>query len=79
MNSCIYVNINKTKKVIAVGWDRRVNLFLDSTGDDYKAETFPEDPWPDDEIKVILSIIGWIHGSTVAQGAFRDIRKTFCV
>lgn len=48
INSCIYVNINKTKKVVAVGWDRRINLFLDSTGDDYKAETPPEEPWPDD-------------------------------
>ncbi|XP_075264568.1 cilia- and flagella-associated protein 337-like isoform X2 [Convolutriloba macropyga] len=51
VNSCIYVNINKTKKVIAVGWDRRINLFLDSTGDDYRAETAPEDPWPDDKTK----------------------------
>ncbi|XP_039770903.1 WD repeat-containing protein on Y chromosome-like isoform X2 [Ornithorhynchus anatinus] len=44
---CTYVEVNRNRYVVAVGWDRRINMYLDSPEDVYHFRT-PQPPWPDD-------------------------------
>ncbi|XP_067889622.1 cilia- and flagella-associated protein 337 isoform X1 [Heterodontus francisci] len=44
---CIYVEMHKNKYVLAVGWDRRINIYCDSFGDHHHTQT-PQPHWQDD-------------------------------
>ncbi|XP_041054935.1 WD repeat-containing protein on Y chromosome [Carcharodon carcharias] len=44
---CIYVEMHKNKYVLGVGWDRRINIYCDSFGDNYHTQS-PEPHWQDD-------------------------------
>ncbi|XP_072849857.2 cilia- and flagella-associated protein 337 [Pogona vitticeps] len=44
---CTYVEVNKNKYIIGVGWDRRINLFYDSTDNMHHFQT-PQACWQDD-------------------------------
>ncbi|XP_048453872.1 WD repeat-containing protein on Y chromosome-like [Rhincodon typus] len=44
---CIYVEMHKNKYVLAVGWDRRINIYCDSFGDHHHTQP-PEPHWQDD-------------------------------
>ncbi|XP_038617551.1 WD repeat-containing protein on Y chromosome-like [Tachyglossus aculeatus] len=44
---CTYVEVNQNRYIIAVGWDRRINMYFDSPEDVYHFRT-PQPPWPDD-------------------------------
>ncbi|XP_078077577.1 cilia- and flagella-associated protein 337 [Mustelus asterias] len=44
---CIYVEMHKHKYVLAVGWDRRINIYCDSFSDHHHTQ-FPEPHWQDD-------------------------------
>ncbi|KAM3837845.1 cilia- and flagella-associated protein 337-like [Vipera latastei] len=52
VRDCAYVEINKNEYIIGVGWDRRINLFYDSTDDFYHIRK-PQLHWQDD--------INWGH------------------
>ncbi|KAG8136820.1 hypothetical protein E2320_005385, partial [Naja naja] len=52
VRDCAYVEINKNEYIIGVGWDRRINLFYDSTDDFYHIKK-PQPHWQDD--------INWGH------------------
>ncbi|XP_070605983.1 cilia- and flagella-associated protein 337-like isoform X2 [Erythrolamprus reginae] len=47
VRDCAYVEINKNEYIIGVGWDRRINLFYDSTDDFYHIKK-PQPYWQDD-------------------------------
>ncbi|XP_029458508.1 WD repeat-containing protein 64-like isoform X2 [Rhinatrema bivittatum] len=44
---CTYAEVNKNKYIIAVGWDRRINIYVDSE-DDFHHFQKPQPHWPDD-------------------------------
>ncbi|XP_062830769.1 WD repeat-containing protein on Y chromosome isoform X2 [Anolis carolinensis] len=44
---CVYVEVNRNNYIIAVGWDRRINLFYDST-DSLQHFQKPQPHWQDD-------------------------------
>nr|XP_034971547.1 WD repeat-containing protein on Y chromosome-like isoform X2 [Zootoca vivipara] len=44
---CTYVEVNKNKYIIGVGWDRRINLFYDSTENFHHFQK-PQAHWQDD-------------------------------
>uniref|UniRef100_UPI00398F589E uncharacterized protein n=1 Tax=Pristiophorus japonicus TaxID=55135 RepID=UPI00398F589E len=44
---CIYVEMHKNKYVLAVGWDRRINIYCDSFGDHHHIQP-PQPHWQDD-------------------------------
>ncbi|XP_072433361.1 cilia- and flagella-associated protein 337 [Chiloscyllium punctatum] len=44
---CVYVEMHKNKYVLAVGWDRRINIYCDSFGDHHHTQ-LPEPHWQDD-------------------------------
>ncbi|KAJ6662359.1 hypothetical protein lerEdw1_012523 [Lerista edwardsae] len=44
---CTYVEINRSQYIIGVGWDRRINMFYDST-DNFHHIQKPEPYWHDD-------------------------------
>ncbi|CAM9527261.1 unnamed protein product [Lampetra fluviatilis] len=44
---CTYVVVNKNKYIISVGWDKRINIFLDSQ-EDQQLIQFPQPHWADD-------------------------------
>ncbi|XP_038674997.1 WD repeat-containing protein on Y chromosome isoform X2 [Scyliorhinus canicula] len=44
---CIYVEMHKHKYVLAVGWDRRINIYCDSFSDHHHIQ-LPEPHWQDD-------------------------------
>ncbi|XP_063160519.1 WD repeat-containing protein on Y chromosome-like [Candoia aspera] len=52
VRDCAYVEVNKNEYIIGVGWDRRINLFYDST-DDFHHFKKPQAHWQDD--------INWGH------------------
>ncbi|XP_073439273.1 cilia- and flagella-associated protein 337-like [Dendrobates tinctorius] len=47
---CAYVEINRNKYIIGVGWDRRINMFIDSDDDLHHFQE-PQPGWPDDLIR----------------------------
>ncbi|XP_053313760.1 WD repeat-containing protein 64-like [Spea bombifrons] len=47
---CIYVEINRHKYIISVGWDRRINMYFDSE-DDLRHLQEPQPCWQDDLIR----------------------------
>ncbi|KAM4702080.1 cilia- and flagella-associated protein 337-like [Discoglossus pictus] len=47
---CTYVDINRNKYIIAVGWDRRINMYIDS--DDHLPHfREPQPSWQDDLVR----------------------------
>ncbi|XP_073518596.1 cilia- and flagella-associated protein 337-like isoform X2 [Phyllobates terribilis] len=46
---CTYVEINRNKYIIAVGWDRRINMYIDSDDDLHHFQE-PQPGWADDLI-----------------------------
>ncbi|XP_063806779.1 WD repeat-containing protein on Y chromosome-like [Pseudophryne corroboree] len=46
---CTYVDINRNKYTVAVGWDRRINLYYDS--DDNRHFQEPKPHWQDDKVR----------------------------
>ncbi|CAI5773096.1 repeat-containing on Y chromosome-like isoform X1 [Podarcis lilfordi] len=44
---CTYVEVNKNKYIVGVGWDRRINLFYDSTENFHHFQK-PQAHWQDD-------------------------------
>ncbi|XP_044297485.1 WD repeat-containing protein on Y chromosome-like isoform X3 [Varanus komodoensis] len=44
---CTYVEINRNKYIVGVGWDRRINMFYDST-DNFHHFRKPQPHWMDD-------------------------------
>ncbi|XP_076818537.1 cilia- and flagella-associated protein 337-like isoform X2 [Clavelina lepadiformis] len=47
ITDCVYVEINKNRFIIAVGWDQRINIFPDQT-DYFHHIQRPMPHWPDD-------------------------------
>ncbi|XP_075190056.1 cilia- and flagella-associated protein 337-like [Anomaloglossus baeobatrachus] len=47
---CTYVEINRNKYIIAVGWDRRINMYIDSDDDLHHFQE-PQAGWSDDLIR----------------------------
>ncbi|XP_019353834.1 WD repeat-containing protein 64 [Alligator mississippiensis] len=44
---CTYVEVNRNKYIIAVGWDRRINMYFDSADDMHHFQK-PQPYWQDD-------------------------------
>nr|XP_033806006.1 WD repeat-containing protein on Y chromosome-like [Geotrypetes seraphini] len=44
---CTYAEVNKNRYIIAVGWDRRINIYFDSEEDFHHFQK-PQPHWPDD-------------------------------
>ncbi|KAG9491925.1 hypothetical protein GDO78_000430 [Eleutherodactylus coqui] len=47
MCDCTYVEINRNKYIVAVGWDRRINMYIDSDDDLHHFQE-PQPGWQDD-------------------------------
>ncbi|KAM4796091.1 cilia- and flagella-associated protein 337-like [Rhinophrynus dorsalis] len=47
---CTYVEINRNKYIVAVGWDRRINMYFDSSDDLHHFQE-PQPCWQDDLIR----------------------------
>ncbi|XP_068123133.1 cilia- and flagella-associated protein 337-like [Hyperolius riggenbachi] len=47
---CTYIEINRNKYVVAVGWDRRINMYIDSDDDLHHFQE-PQPGWQDDLIR----------------------------
>ncbi|XP_075053776.1 cilia- and flagella-associated protein 337-like [Mixophyes fleayi] len=47
---CTYVDINRNKFIVAVGWDRRINMYFDSDDDLHHFQE-PQPHWQDDLIR----------------------------
>jgi len=64
INNCIYTYHNVCisdcdydRFVVAVGWDKRINVYVDSV-DDLRQVQEPQPHWPDDIVNIVsLSII----------------------
>ncbi len=42
--------MNKNRYVIAVGWDKRINIYSDSPDENIHHVQYPLPKWPDDEV-----------------------------
>lgn len=47
---CTYIEINRNKYIVAVGWDRRINMYIDSDDDLHHFQE-PQPGWKDDLIR----------------------------
>ena len=56
ITDCVYVEINKNRFIIAVGWDQRINIFPDQT-DYFHHIHRPMPHWPDDLVDFRTSAI----------------------
>ncbi|PAA61851.1 hypothetical protein BOX15_Mlig030421g10, partial [Macrostomum lignano] len=51
VTAVLYMEVSKNRFIVAVGWDRRISLFMDDCGEAVQSVQYPENYWKDDKLR----------------------------